>query len=235
MPVEVVCIHVHIVYIPANRHKHGDEDIPCTCACVHFCCLLKPAYGDHPPRITCATSPPPRLVRVSHCCDVTLLLGAVGGALLLESCERVTVTATAARVLLASCHSCTLYLGTSSPPALLGDCRCGGYTAGAFICCNTAGFMSPTMTGFSGACVCVRHCMCLCACMCACVCMLACVLACVCVCACVHVHALLITKRHAVPGRHMCLLLASIVAIPARPGVCHDAVFAATYHLPPTY
>ncbi|KAF6253343.1 tubulin binding cofactor C-domain-containing protein [Scenedesmus sp. NREL 46B-D3] len=66
---------------------------------------------------------PVRLARITNCTDCTVCIGAVGSLLRVDSCERLQLTAAAAQVLVVSCHSCCLHLGTPRQPALLGDCR----------------------------------------------------------------------------------------------------------------
>ncbi|WIA21468.1 hypothetical protein OEZ85_000675 [Tetradesmus obliquus] len=66
---------------------------------------------------------PVRLARITNCMDCTVCIGAVGTLLRVDSCERLQLTAAAGQVLVVSCHSCCLHLGTPRQPALLGDCR----------------------------------------------------------------------------------------------------------------
>jgi len=65
------------------------------------------------------------LARIVNCSDCNICLGAVSTLLRIERCERLQLTAAAGQVVVLSCHSCCLHLGTHRQPAILGDCRCG--------------------------------------------------------------------------------------------------------------
>lgn len=60
---------------------------------------------------------------VTNCADVTLVLGAVGRIMRLESCERCTIMAAARLLHLRNCHDCSLFVAANMPPVLLGENR----------------------------------------------------------------------------------------------------------------
>lgn len=66
---------------------------------------------------------PLRYALVSCCTDCTIVLGAVGGMLRIEKCERLQLVATAVRIIVSTCHDCVLQLGVNHAPLLLGDNR----------------------------------------------------------------------------------------------------------------
>lgn len=66
---------------------------------------------------------PVKLARIVNCSDCNICLGAVSTLLRIERCERLQLTAAAGQVVVLSCHSCCLHLGTHRQPAILGDCR----------------------------------------------------------------------------------------------------------------
>ncbi|KAK3278470.1 hypothetical protein CYMTET_13592 [Cymbomonas tetramitiformis] len=66
---------------------------------------------------------PMKHVAITGCMDCTIVLGAVGGVLKLELCERVNVVAAAQRTSIVTCRDSTLCLAASQRPLVLGDCR----------------------------------------------------------------------------------------------------------------
>lgn len=66
---------------------------------------------------------PMAFASVINCADVTLVLGAVGRIMRLESCERCTIMAAARLLHLRNCHDCSLFVAVNMPPVLLGENR----------------------------------------------------------------------------------------------------------------
>lgn len=66
---------------------------------------------------------PLRRCMVSGCGECTIVLGAVGGMLRVERCEKTQLIAAASACCIGSCHDCTLYLGVNKAPYLIGDNR----------------------------------------------------------------------------------------------------------------
>lgn len=66
---------------------------------------------------------PMAFASVVNCADVTLVLGAVGRIMRLESCERCTIMAAARLLHLRNCHDCSLFVAVNMPPVLLGENR----------------------------------------------------------------------------------------------------------------
>lgn len=62
-------------------------------------------------------------VAITGCMDCTIVLGAVGGVLKLELCERVNMVAAAQRTSIVTCRDSTLCLAAAHRPLVLGDCR----------------------------------------------------------------------------------------------------------------
>lgn len=66
---------------------------------------------------------PLRHALIACCTDCLVVVGAVGGMLRLERCERVQVISATAAVTINTCHDCILNLGVTRDPILTGDNR----------------------------------------------------------------------------------------------------------------
>lgn len=62
-------------------------------------------------------------VNISSCIDCEIVVGAVAGSIVMNSCERVRVTVACRKMVLWSCHDCDIRLATLTPTLLTGDCR----------------------------------------------------------------------------------------------------------------
>jgi hypothetical protein len=62
-------------------------------------------------------------VSVSSCVDCEIVVGAVGGCVLMSSCERVQITVACRKMVIWSCHDCDVRLATLTPSIMSGDCR----------------------------------------------------------------------------------------------------------------
>lgn len=71
----------------------------------------------------CPHLPPAQCVFVAGCSDCTVVVGAAGRLVRLERCDKVSLLALCARLVVLNCHDCGLWLGTPRPPLLVGDCR----------------------------------------------------------------------------------------------------------------
>lgn len=60
---------------------------------------------------------------ITSCSDCTIVMGAVGRLLRVEKLDKVQVMAATTRCVVASCHDCSLFLGTNRQPTLIGDNR----------------------------------------------------------------------------------------------------------------
>lgn len=85
--------------------------------CIHP--ALPRIAAVHPLLLPCTC----RLARIVNCSDCNICIGAVSTLLRIQRCERLQLTAAAGQVVVLSCHSCCLHLGTHRQPAILGDCR----------------------------------------------------------------------------------------------------------------
>lgn len=66
---------------------------------------------------------PLKTVLVSGCSECTVVVGATGRMLRVEKCEKVTLIACCASIVIWSCHDCVFHLGVNRPPYLMGDNR----------------------------------------------------------------------------------------------------------------
>uniref|UniRef100_A0A7I4D0F2 TBCC domain-containing protein 1 n=1 Tax=Physcomitrium patens TaxID=3218 RepID=A0A7I4D0F2_PHYPA len=64
---------------------------------------------------------PLKYVSVFGCSDSIVVLGAVGKAVRVEYCERVQIIVPTARITIANCRECVLYLGVNQRPLFTGD------------------------------------------------------------------------------------------------------------------
>ena len=60
---------------------------------------------------------------ISHCSDCEIILGAVAGTLVMNYCERVTVTAACRKLLIVGSSDCRICIATLTTSVIIGDCR----------------------------------------------------------------------------------------------------------------
>ena len=60
---------------------------------------------------------------ISHCSDCEIILGAIAGTLVINYCERVTVTAACRKLLIVGSSDCRMCIATLTTSVIIGDCR----------------------------------------------------------------------------------------------------------------
>jgi hypothetical protein len=102
----------HVTGVHKGTVVRGETDVPGGCLRITDC---------HDTVVYALA--PLQYVYISGCSDCTIVVGAVGRILRADKCDKVTIIAAGNRMLVSSCHDCSLFLGVLRPPLLMGDNR----------------------------------------------------------------------------------------------------------------